>query len=414
MKLSVELRKKLAAIDAELKGILDSAKTENRSLNDTEQNTFNTKFAEAEGLKKSIEDAEKIEAFEVRMASEKGVEVPNVINTHKEKYSILGHINAVRSGKVEGIFAEAQAEGEKELRSAGVAVNANAVYIPTNYRDFSVGGDSGTKGGKMVATEKGGIIESLWEGSLLNKLGATSFLGLTSNLDLPKGGKVTSTWLGENAENTASDHTIGQIELRPNRLATRMNVSNLLMTQSNESVEAYLRSEIEKSIQKALDEKYIEFLLASSDVQGVVMGVSGDTLTYEKVQEFIEKVGKAEADVAASKFLINYDVHSALKALPKVVGSDKFVLQDGRLDGFEFVVSNRVPSNLTKGGTNNLSAMMFGNWSDAIVDGFGAIEILLDPYSRGQFGQTVLQLGSYWDIKDMYAEGKAVAKDIVA
>lgn len=409
MKKSVELRKQLAELENEMKNILNSAKVENRDLNETEQVSFDEKFEKVDTLKRSIEQAEKVEKFEARMAGE-----TPAINTNKsnEKYSIVGHINAVRSGRLDGIYAEAQAQGEKELRNAGVAVNPNAAYIPSNYRDFSVTGDSGAKGGNLVGTDKGSIIESLFEGSLLDKMGATRFLGLTGNLDLPKGGKVTSVWRTENQEVTVSDHNIGQIELRPNRLATRMNVSNQLLIQSSSDVEAYLRREIEKSIQKALDEKYIEFLLGSTDVIQVVNGVNGGALTYPKIQEFIEGVGKAEADVANAKFLINYDIHTALKNLKMDAGSGRFVLQDGRLDGFEFVVSNRVPSNLTKGTGTGLSAMAFGDWSESIVAGWGAVEILVDPYTRSAFGQTVMNVGSYWHLSDMRPEAKAVSKDI--
>jgi HK97 family phage major capsid protein len=389
---------------------LDSVKAENRDINSAEQLNLDEKFNKVESLKRSIDSSEKIEDFEARQA----FNAP-VLKSNKEVYSIVGHINAVRSGKVEGIFAEAQAQGEKELRDAGVAVNPNAVYIPSEYRDFTVTGDTGNKGGKLVATEKGSIIESLFEGSLLSKLGVTRFLGLTGNLDLPKGGKVVSAWYSENAEVSATDHNIGQIELRPNRLSTRMNVSNQLLVQSSSDVESYLRNEIEKSIQKALDEKYIEFLLASADVEEIsVTGAtfSGGPLTYDKVQEFIEKVGQSEADMANAKFLINYDIHSSLKQLKMDSGSGRFVLQDGRIDGFEFIASNRMPNNLTKNSGTNLSAVAFGDFTTGIVAGWGAVEILVDPYTRAANGQTVMNVSSFWDLKDQYAEAKAVSKDV--
>ncbi|NHE57961.1 phage major capsid protein [Cyclobacterium plantarum] len=415
MKKSIQLRKELAELDKEIKALLDSAKKENRDFSNEEKENFDTKFNEAEELRTKIADAEKIEAFEARMATTQGVNVPN-INTNKgERYSLLGHINAVRSGKVDGVFAEAQKEGEKELRNAGVSLNSNAVYIPTNYqRDFSVTGDSGTKGGNLVGTDKTSIIESLFEGSLLDKVGATKMLNLVSNVDMPKGGAVVSSWRTENQTVVSSDHTIGQVELRPNRLATRMPVSNQLFIQSSASVEAYFRGEIEKSIQKALDSKYVENLLASADVQGVVNGTNGAALTYAKVQEFIELVGKSEADTDVAKFLINWDVYSALKVLEKASGSDKFVLADGKVDGFDYVVSNRVPNNLTKGTGTDLSAMVFGDFTSAVVAGWGTIEIITDPYTAAADGQTIMNVNSYWDLKDMYFEGKSVSKDIIA
>jgi len=410
MKKSIELRKALAVLETEMGTILSTAKTENRDLNDSEQTNFDEKFNKVDELKRSIEAAERVESFEARKAGS----APAIITNPKEVYTLMGHIEAVRSGKLEGIYAEAQAAGVAELKRAGVSANSNAAYIPSNYRDFSVTGDAGAKGGNTVATDKGSIITSLFEGSLLNKMGVTRFLGLEGNLDLPKGGKVTSAWVTENQEVSGSDHNIGQIELRPNRLATRMVISNQLLTQSSSDIEAYLRTEIEKSIQKALDEKYVEFLLASNDVASVVNGASGSAMTYDKVQEFIQKVGESEADMANAKFVINFAVHSALKKLKMDAGSGRFVLEDGRLDGYEFIASNRIPKNLSKGGTNNLSAMIFGDFSTGICAGWGAIEILVDPYTAAAKGQTVMNVGSFWDLKDQYAEAKAVSKDVVA
>lgn len=391
--------------------LIDTKNTEAREFNEAEKDSFDVLDKEIRELDLKIENAEKEEAYMLRMASN----APAVqVNSSKVQYSLLGHIEAVRKGKVEGVFAEAQAQGEKELREAGVAINSNAAYIPSNYRAFSVTGDSGAKGGNTVSTETTGIIESLFEGSLLDKLGAVKMLGLIGNVNMPKGGKVVSTWVTENGSITASDHNIGVIALTPNRLATRMVVSNQLLMQTSGSVETYLRKEIEKSIQKALDEKYLENLLASSDTQGVVMGTDGAALTVAKVQEFVELAGKAEADLSASKYLINYDIWSALKALPKASGSDKFMLENNLIDGLEYVVSNRVPSNLTKGTGTGLSAMAFGDFSTAIVAGWGAIEILVDPYTASGTGQTVLNLGSYFHLADSHFEGKSVSKDIVA
>ncbi|MEB2775227.1 phage major capsid protein [Algoriphagus sp. D3-2-R+10] len=390
--------------------LIDTKNAESREFNETEKGSFDKLDGEIRDLDSKIEAAEKEENYKLRMASN----APSVVAKSTEKYSLLGHIEAVRSGKVSGVFAEAQAEGERELREAGVAINSNAAYIPSNYRDFSVTGDSGAKGGNTVSTEAKGIIESLFEGSLLDKLGASKMLGLVGNVKMPKGGKVVSSWVTENGTIAKSDHNIGSVDLTPNRLATRLAVSNQLLVQSSSSVDAYLRKEIEKSIQKALDEKYLENLLAASDTQAVVMGTNGAALTVAKVQEFVSKAGKAEVDIANAKYLINYNVWAALKALAKASGSDKFMLENNLIDGMPFVVSNRVPSNLTKGTGTNLSAMAFGDFSSAIVAGWGAVEIVVDPYTASGDGQTILNLGSYFDLKDSHFEGKSVSKDIVA
>src|SRR5690606_37052010 len=117
MKKSVELRKQLSTLDMEIRSILDLVKEEKRSFNDAEKTDFDAKFEQAEELRSQIKDAEKVEAFEARTAGNTGVAAPSLITGKGSQYSIVGHINAVRSGKVDGIFAEAQAEALQELRN---------------------------------------------------------------------------------------------------------------------------------------------------------------------------------------------------------------------------------------------------------------------------------------------------------
>ncbi|MBS9525918.1 phage major capsid protein [Litoribacter alkaliphilus] len=412
MKKSVELRKQLSELDKEIKGLLDSAKAESRNFTESEQTTFDSKYEEAEALKRSIEQAEKVEAFEARQAGNVGVTAPNVTKS-KEAYSIIGHINAVRSGKLDGIFAEAQAEAVNELRSAGVAVNetANTVLIPAS-RSFAAGAT--TKGEALVGTEKVGLIESLFEGSLLQKAGAQYMTGLVGNVDMPKVGTFDdAVWADELEKVGKKSGTIGTVPLRPNRLSAPYVLSNQLLIQSTPSIDAVVRGEIQKKIQKALDERFVALMLASGEVKGVEMGANGGAIDYAKVMEFIQNVGESEADMSNAKFLLNYKIYSAVKQLAKG-NTDNLVLVDGKLDGFDFIASNRIPSNLAKGTGTNLSAMLFGDFSSVVVGQWGGIALTVDPYTLADEGATKLTLNSYFDIKDRYENAKAVAKDIEA
>src|SRR5690554_1405224 len=413
MKKSVELRRQLAAIDTELKGLLDTAKGESRSFNDAEKGSFDTKYSEAEELRGQIADAEKVESFEARMAANSGVTAPNIKSNKVEDYSIVGHINAVRSGKMDGIYAEAQAEAINELRNSGVAVNetANTVMVPSQ-RTFAA--SAATKGANLVPTEKVGLIESLFEGSLLQKVGANYMTGLVGNVDLPKVGSFDSAvWADENAVVAKKSGTIENIPLRPSRLAAPYVLSNLLLIQSSPSIDAIVRGEIQKKIQKALDEKFIEYMLASAVSGSVVGGANGAALTYAKVLEFAQKVGESEADLDRAQFIINHKVLSALKQLAKG-STDNLVIADGRLDGHGYVASNRVPSNLSKGTGTALSAMLFGDFSSVVVGQWGGLMLTVDPYTMADAGATKLTVNSYFDIKDRYLEAKVIAKDIVA
>jgi HK97 family phage major capsid protein len=59
---------------------------------------------------------------------------------------------------------------------------------------------------------------------------------------------------------------------------------------------------------------------------------------------------------------------------------------EGMVNGYRAVVSNQVPSNLTKGTGTNLSAIIFGNWNDLIVGQWGTLDLMVDPYNQSTSG----------------------------
>ena len=50
-------------------------------------------------------------------------------------------------------------------------------------------------------------------------------------------------------------------------------------------------------------------------------------------------------------------------------------------------VTNSVPSTLTKGTSSGVcSAILFGNWADAVLAMWGGLDIMLDPYALSTSG----------------------------
>jgi len=56
---------------------------------------------------------------------------------------------------------------------------------------------------------------------------------------------------------------------------------------------------------------------------------------------------------------------------------------DNMVNGYVPWVTNQVRGNITKGGSTDLSALFFGNWSDLVIAFWGVIDITTDiPDSR--------------------------------
>ena len=124
------------------------------------------------------------------------------------------------------------------------------------------------------------------------------------------------------------------------------------------------------------------------------------------------------ADVASCAFVTNTVVENALSKLKD--GNSAYHLSpyagaigSQQIANRSFMVSNNVPSNLTKGSSSGVcSALIYGNFSDLLIGLFGDSEILVDPYSAMQTGVTAVRILQAIDVKVRHAESFGAIQDI--
>ena len=77
------------------------------------------------------------------------------------------------------------------------------------------------------------------------------------------------------------------------------------------------------------------------------------------------------------------------------------------------MISNNVPSNLTKGSSSGVcSAAIYGNFSDLLIGLFGTLELLVDPYTQFQSGGVGIRALQGVDIAVRHAESFGAIQDI--
>jgi len=84
------------------------------------------------------------------------------------------------------------------------------------------------------------------------------------------------------------------------------------------------------------------------------------------------------------------------------------------LNGYPVATTTLVPSNLSKGTSSTLSAMIFGDFSKMAIASWGGMELTVDPYSGATAGLTNVVLNAYLDTNLLNPAAFAVCKDIVA
>jgi HK97 family phage major capsid protein len=87
-----------------------------------------------------------------------------------------------------------------------------------------------------------------------------------------------------------------------------------------------------------------------------------------------------------------------------------------RINGYPLFSTNLVPSNLTKSTGTNLSAALFGAWSELLIGLWGALEIVANPYGSDDFarGNVSIRAMLTCDVAVKHVNSFAVIKDIIA
>ena len=131
------------------------------------------------------------------------------------------------------------------------------------------------------------------------------------------------------------------------------------------------------------------------------------------------EVAVDNADVASCGFLTNAKVEAVLSKLKD--SQSQYLLSPygtelgrSQIAGRRFEVSNNVPSNLSKGTGTNLSAIVYGNFSDLLISLYGTLEILVAPYTDFAKGTTGIRALQSIDIAVRHPESFAAMQDAIA
>jgi HK97 family phage major capsid protein len=433
-----ELREEKKGLTAEMKQLNETAEKEERDFNEDEEKRWGELEKETAKLDKQIERNLKLEAEEqaereaAEEAEKRGEMKPKHGNEEKRKkdlrkFSFVKAIREYRNGNLSGLEKEMHEEGQRNNpQGQGLQIP----YIILNQGELRAATATGVSGevdaGDFVPTELRGFIDNLRERMVLAQMGADFITGLSGNVDFPKKtSDVTATWESEMGEVSASDIGASKVSLTPHRLSALTKISKQLMLQSSPDVERIVRDSLLFATMNKLQQTAINgatggdnpvgILNNSSITNTVDFGANGaGNPTHEKMVEFETKIAVDNADMGKLAYLSNAKVRGYLKTLAKDSGSGRFVFENNEVNGYPFYVTNHVPSNLTEGThtTEDLSAMIFGNWEDLIIAQFGGLDIIVDPYTSKTTGLTELQVDSFWDIDLKREESFAIAADL--
>jgi HK97 family phage major capsid protein len=434
MKNLLELREVQAEKLSAMESLVNLCETESRGFTDAEKQKFDALQVELDTIKEDVRRAEVIEKNRANKAEAKAPE-----QKLAEKYSMKRAVDSLlKNSSLTGAEAEMQAEAESEARHAGIG-GISGVGMPSWMIRFdaqkrtdwnlTTPGD----GGYNVQQTIQNIAEPLRPVSILSQMGITTRQGLTGNLRFPVDTAGSGAWETEVSASDSYSPNIGVVDSSPKRFGALATLSKQLLAQQSNISEAYIRRQLELTIGTAIDQTGIEgggsnepvgilgnagvTVLHAGLASGSGVNANGAALVWGDLVKLWSTVAQSNIAMENLYFLTNAKVYEAGSAKPRQSSGQEgnFIFNETRrVYGEQVMLSNNVPSDLTKGGSSELSAMIYGNFNELALHQWGGVDLVLDPYTLAANAQVRIIANIWVDWCITRPTAFAVIKDLVA
>ncbi|WP_299702548.1 phage major capsid protein [uncultured Tateyamaria sp.] len=342
-------------------------------------------------------------------------------------YSLTRAIAAELSGNWKEAGFEREC-AEELARSTGRS--PTGIYVPAVAlagRDLLTTGNAGS----LIGTEHmaSQFIDALRPEVQVMQLGARVLPGLRENVSIPRMPAGTSAeWIAEDAAATESTPGFDSVSLTLKQLSARTRMSRRQIKQALPALDAVLQNDLRREIAIAVDRAAIAGVGSALEPEGILNttgigtlpadGADGRTIDWSHVTDLMAQVEDAGAPMQSLAFLSNPKVKAKLLSTPKFAGGDSAILTTSgstlSIAGHTAAFTSLVPSNFTMGSGTDLSALIFGAWSELLIGQWGGIDVIVDDKTESDRGNVRITAHSEWDIALRNAQSFAAITDIEA
>lgn len=303
-----------------------------------------------------------------------------------ERGSIAGFVRAVTLDDTAGelpFYRELTEQVERVTKRRALSHATYAVPGDVLTRDLSKGG-GGAAGGYLVATGIQGFSTALNHAMVLSKLPVTKLPNLTGDVLISRESvKGTAGWLAsETTTMPDAQATYGQLALSAKTVAASITVSRQFALQTA------LGPQIERALATTLAEAVDTALVAGSGASGQPTGIAtlsgidtrtGSTFTHAMSAAML-KVASGYESSDSTAWIAGVDAAEDLQTRERATGSG-FIADGGQVLGRPLHVSRSVGAQV----------LVCAPWSLLWWATWGALEIMVDPFTNFQSGKVVIR-----------------------
>jgi HK97 family phage major capsid protein len=403
---------------SQLSALSEGATLQARGYTEGEETTIDTLTADIAELDAKIERAEKVEAQVARAAFGAAASKSEVVEQSKiqERYSISKLVRESMTGRLTGLEAEMSQQAAADLKNAGVGVRGLA-QIP----GFILRNTSTIGGTNVPGQSNTNVLEALVPTPILEQAGANVLRGLAGNINLPSLNDGTDI-INETASATGAA-AIAARQLAPQRVASRIDITNELLAAMNQSIDATVQRQFARASAAQIDEMFLTKVISAAASTFVkrnetaAANVAG--LTSAVASGLIGALGNANALTNSTAFITSHGLLATARYTPTVSGGAIPIMQDNAIFGYQaygtslaaaglitdasYDIYSEVYANNTASTTINNEAdlvpIVIANMENCYVAywGGGAADLVIDPYTLAATGITRLILNMYAD-----------------
>lgn len=368
-----------AALESDIEVLTNKA-----TLTEEEETRLNDLVNDYEAKQEEVKAAEKRENVLKSIASTKGGKKDDE-KTLSKSFSIVRAIEKLANlEELDGAEAEMVAEGKKEFRNIGQSTRGELVLPTWGLESRANVNENGTAGVEVL-----GFQAALQANSIARQLGV-SFFNLTSDGKFVIQSPTTVTWEGEVDENADGGQALSTASIVPKRLATKVLLSKQLLNQHNISVENAFIQDIGRAVAAKID-----YSLFNDDgfTEHAGNGVTAkaNASVSSLMGALVEQLMAANVNLTNAKFAASAGLFAEIAAATQVSAVTPLLSGD-RAYGYQTLFSSQINDNASA-----QEQIYFADWSSFIIGQWGGLDIIVDPYTRADFGQVKLVLNSFFD-----------------
>lgn len=406
---SLEIQDKKAQLKQRMKDIVLTCKTEIREMNEEELNEYNAAKAEIESLNKQLEELKAKLAEYEREVEEPSTQTEEIEENkrHNTKHStmkefrLLSAINKIANNR--NLSEDEQAyvnAGANEMRKAGLSF-AGQIQLPVSETRATISATVATQGKENVATDVTSILEPLRAKNVLVAAGAKYMSNLVGDVVVPVMGASNVTWEGETAAAKDGAGTFSAVKLQPKRLTAFIDISKQFLVQDSNDAEAIIRQDLINAINSKLEATILGSGSGSTTEPAGLFATapSATTTDYKKLAALESTVEDANV-INDCKYIMSNSAKSVFRTTQKGTGTASFILENNEIDGQKVLNTSNVEKNM----------FAYGDWSNLAIGQWGAVDLVVDPYTKAADGQIRLVINAYFDAKVLRAEAIVTGK----